>query len=160
MVKLNNAMLRYILLSNNYDELKINQKVDEFSQKISPSIKIIDECVVIMDFNNEMKQEGLNHNWVLSQYGDYSGYEASCNEMRIGDYINIDNIQPAPFVLRLLENMKSILKIKCSQFNFVLIGVIKADEIEIRFHSLHQNENGWLSEDIDEYKEAIIILTV
>lgn len=110
MVKLNNAMLKNIISTNNYDEVKINQKVDEFSQKVFSFIKVIDECVVIVDFHNEMKQGELNYDWILSQYGDYSGYEASCNEMRISDYIDINKIQPAPFILRLLENLKSILK--------------------------------------------------
>ena len=160
MVKLNNEMLKYMITTNNYDEVKINQKVDEFSEKIFSFIKVIDECVVIVDFNNEMNHGGLNHDWILSQYGDYSGYEASCNEMRISDYIDINNIQPAPFILRLIENLKLILKRKCPQFNFVLIGIIRTDVIEIRFHSLRYNEKGWLSEDIDEYKEAIIMLTV
>ena len=140
--------------------MKINQKVDEFSEKIFSFIKVIDECVVIVDFNNEMKQGGLNYDWILSQYGDYSGYEASCNKMRISDYIDINNIQSAPFILRLIENLISILKRRCPQFNFVLIGIIKTDEIEIRFHSLRQNEMGWLSEDIDEYKEAKVIVSV
>jgi hypothetical protein len=153
-------MLKYIISTNNYDEVKINQKVDEFSQKVFSFIKVIDESVVIVDFHNEMKQGGLNYDWILSQYGDYSGYEASCNEMRISDYLDINNIQPAPFILKLFENLKSILKKKCPQFNFVFIGIIKTDEIEIRFHSLRNNEKGWLSEDIDEYNEAIVIVTV
>lgn len=160
MVKLNNAMLKHIILTNNYDEVRINQKVDEFSEKVFSSIKMIDECVVIVDFNNEMKQGGLNHDWILSQYGDYLGYEVSCNEMRVSDYIDINNIQPAPFILRLIENLKLILKRKYPQFNFVLIGIIITNEIEIRFHSLRHNEKGWLSEDIDEYKEGILIETV
>ncbi len=148
-------MLKYIISTNNYDEVRINQKVDEFSEKVFSF-----ECVVIVDFNNEMKQGGLNHDWILSQYGDYSGYEASCNEMRVSDYIDINNIQPAPFILRLIGNLKSILKRKYPQFNFILIGIIKSNEIEIRFHSLRHNEKGWLSENIDEYKESIVIATV
>lgn len=159
MVKINDAMLKCIISTNNYDEVKINQKVNEFSQKIFSFIKVIDECVVIVDFNDEMKQGGLNYDWILCQYGDYSGYEASCNEMRISDYVDIDNIQPAPFILRLIKSLKSFLKRKCPQFNFILIGIIKTDEIEIRFHSLRHNEKGWLSEEIDEYNEAIVVVT-
>lgn len=153
-------MLKYIILSNNYDEEKIIQKVDEFSEKVFSTIKMIDECVVIVDLNNEIKQGVLNYDWILSQYGDYAGYEASCNEMRVSDYIDIDNIQPIPFILRLIEKLKSILKKTYPQFNFVLIGIMKTEEIDIRFHILRHNEKGWLSEDIDEYKEAIVIDTL
>lgn len=160
MVKLNNAMLKYIILTNHYDEVRINQKVDEFSEKVFSTIKMIEECVVIVDFNNEMKQGVLNYDWILSQYGDYSGYEASCNEMRVSDYIDIDNIQPTPFILRLIEKLKAILKKMYPKFNFVVIGIIKSKEIEIRFHMLRDNEKGWLNEAIDDYNEAIIIGTV
>ncbi|WP_156476420.1 hypothetical protein [Clostridium sp. Marseille-P299] len=37
---------------------------------------------------------------------------------------------------------------------------VTANETEIRFHCLRHNEKRWLSEDIDEYKEAIVIASV
>jgi hypothetical protein len=157
MVKMNNEMLKFIISINSYDEESINLKVDEFSQKVFSTIKLIDDCVVIVDYHNEMKQGVLNYDKILSRYGDYTGYEASCNELRISDFIEIKNFEEAPFLLRLLNNLKTFLNNRYPQYNFVIIGCIKKSEIELRFHILRKNEESWLSEDIDEFNEAIIV---
>lgn len=157
LVKLNNEMMKCIISTNSYDAEKITQKVDEFSRKVFSTIKLIDDCIVVLDFHNRRENGKLNYDKIVSLHGDYTGYEAFCNEMRISDYIDVNGFETVPFILRLIENLKSVLMKMYPQFHFVLIGIINAKETEIRFHMLRKNELGWLSENIDEYKEATIV---
>lgn len=160
MIKINNKMREYILEANNFSEEDINNKVKQFSDQIFSTIKAIDETVVIIDLQNEMEQEGLNHGGILELYGDYTGYEASCNDVRVNDYIDIDDVAPFPFVLRLFESLENLLKQRYPQFQFVLIASIEEKYITIRFHVLREEEGGWLSEDIDGYEEAILVYII
>ncbi|WP_310605489.1 hypothetical protein [Anaerosporobacter sp.] len=93
-------------------------------------------------------------------YGDYTGYEAFCNEIRVKDFIEIPKINSMAFLLNAMEALKQYLETNFSKHSFTIIGSLEDTEINLRFHKIRQEEESWLSEDIDSYSEAIIVYTI
>lgn len=159
MMKLNNKMIRYILSVETKDKT-VDKKVDTFAKLVFVKIKLVDDMVIIVDIEDEMEKEKLDYDFILEQYGDYTGFEAFYNEMRVMDYIDIGNANLATLLLGIVEELKVYLNKMFPPYSFIIIGSINKGQVNLRFHILRQDEIGWISDDIDLFDEAILVSTV
>lgn len=143
MMKLNNEMVRYIL-SMEINDKTIDKNVVDFAELVFTKIKLINDMIIVVDIKNEMEKEDLDYNSILKQYGDYTGFEASYNEMRVMDYIDIGNANPANMLLKITNELKVYLNKLFPQYSFTIIGSINKGQVSLRFHMLRQDEIGWI----------------
>jgi len=161
MIKLNRKMEQEIHLLQCSDNELVLKKVDEFSMDVFPKIKLVDNQLVVVDYNNQLEDNMLNYEWITSTYKDFTGYEASCNKMRLSDYIHLEGIPIWPFMINYLDRLKRELRENYPQFGFTIIVQLQDVDTEIRFHVTRENEIGWLVEDLDEYSDdAILVCTI
>ncbi|CAM2897755.1 hypothetical protein HAHI6034_01790 [Hathewaya histolytica] len=123
-----------------------------------PNFKEVHDCIII-DMNNEINVENVNFKRILSMFRDRTGYEASCNEIRINDYIDYsDEIGILQLAEIIVDTWKYKLKIEYPQYKFCIILSFREGYVTMRFHVIRENENSWLKADLDEYKnEAIMV---
>ena len=158
MIKLNNKMEQAIHLLQYTDNDLVLKKVDEFSKRVFSKIKLVDNQIVVIDYNNKLKDNMLNYEWITSTYKDFTGYEASCNKMRLSDYIHLEGIPIWPFMINYLDRLKRELRENYPQFGFTIIVQLQDVDTEIRFHVTRENEIGWLVDDLDQYSDAAILV--
>lgn len=116
--------------------------------------------VIIVDIEDEMEKEKLDYDFILEQYGDYTGFEAFYNEMRIIDYIDIGNANLATLLFGIVE-LKIYLNKMFPQYSFIIIGLINKGQVNLRFHMLGQNEIGWISDVlICSMKQFLLVQSV
>ena len=121
----------------------------ELVREISASTKLIHDCLVY-DKENEIDENKINFNKLLEMYGDKTGYEVSCNEIRIEKEL----ISKSHFFF-LVNELDRELEEKFSRKVVIYIQELE-DSFDLRFHSLRENEKKWLSENLDEYDNPII----
>lgn len=96
----------------------------------------------------------------MEQYGDYTGFEAFYNEMRIIDYIDIGNANLATLLFGIVE-LKIYLNKMFPQYSFIIIGLINKGQVNLRFHMLGQNEIGRISDVlICSMKQFLLVQSV
>lgn len=124
---------------------------------IFPNTKRVHDCIII-DNRNEVIPEKVNYNRVMSMYGDQIGYKASCNEVRISDYINegkrIDEVRLAQIVI---QGWRYKLKKEYPQDNFWIDLICTNDYTTLRFYLCRDSTKGWLKEDLESYLEEAIL---
>lgn len=136
--------------------IKINP--GKLSTIMLPRFKEVYDCIII-DMNNEIKEENINFKRILSMFGDRTGYEVSCNEIRINDYIDYSDefavIQLAEIIM---DTWKYKLKSEFPKYRFCIILSFSEGYATLRCHAVRENEGSWLKGDIDEYKDSAIIV--
>jgi hypothetical protein len=110
--------------------------------------------------NNEIIVENINFGRMLSKFKDKTGYEASCNEIRINDYVDYYSDEVA--LLQLAEIIMTAWEYKLRtaypQYKFCMILSFNDGYATMRFHIIRENENPWLKADLNGYKnEAIMV---
>ncbi|CAH8767604.1 hypothetical protein [Paenibacillus dendritiformis] len=125
-----------------------------------PNIVEIRGCF-ILDLEGELNAENINWDMVMKFHKDKTGYEASCNELRVNDYIkDIDmtknNILICAF--QIMEGWEDQLR-KCFPGHKFLI-VLSCDDqyATLRFYKERPEEKSWLSYNLDEYKDQGIMV--
>lgn len=136
--------------------IKIN--TDNLSKIMIPNLKEVHNCIII-DMNNEINEENINFKRILSMFKDRTGYEASCNEIRINDYIEYYNpIAVLQFAEIIMDTWRYKLKMDYPQYKFCIILNFSEEYVTIRFHIIRENESSWLKADLDKYEhEAIMV---
>ncbi|HAG42625.1 MAG TPA: hypothetical protein DCL31_03625 [Clostridium sp.] len=109
--------------------------------------------------NNGIKEENINFKRILSMFGDRTGYEASCNEIRINDYIDCsDEFSVIQLAEIIMDTWKYKLKTEYPKYRFCIILSFIEGYATLRCHVVRENESPWLKDDLDEYEyEAIMV---
>ncbi|WP_148347167.1 hypothetical protein [Clostridium butyricum] len=149
MIEINENMKKLIESSKNinYNIEKLNDKVNKFII----GTKLIKNCV-ILDFNNELNESNINVERILRINNDWTGYESNCNEVEI-DYSDV----PLNYIEKFANTLCYELKKKYEGRKFCII-IIADEKINVRFHTYRKEEGMWLSEDINQYDEPILLL--
>ncbi|WP_458104638.1 hypothetical protein M1D69_02905 [Bacillus sp. PK3-037] len=139
------------------------KKVDLSNLKdiITPNIVKVDDCF-ILDLEDEFTDSStINWNRILKMYGDKTGYEASCNELRINDYLDYNDLSDEEillYALQVMDGWEHHLKEKFPEHKFVVIISIDEGFATLRFYKYREEESSWLKPDIEEYRtEAILV---
>lgn len=152
--KMNNLLKKIDI--NNISDTNIN--LNQLFKLIKPTFKIIHGCLII-DNNDEVEPSKVNLERILKIHGDKTGYEASSNEMRINDFINSEtnefkNVLAIGFMI--LDIWSIRLKDSYPNYRFCLIISSHEELVTLRFHQIRDDENNWLSDDLESYEEAAI----
>ncbi|PRS08678.1 hypothetical protein C6W22_10860 [Bacillus atrophaeus] len=144
-------------------DLSNTKKVDLSNLKdvISPNIVKVDDCF-ILDLEYELTESPtINWNRILKMYGDKTGYEASCNELRINDYLDYSDLSVEEiliYALQVMNGWENHLNEKFPEHKFVVVLSIDEGFATLRFYKYREEESSWLKEDIEEYgNEAILV---
>ncbi|RRJ65496.1 hypothetical protein EHV15_23190 [Paenibacillus oralis] len=156
------------ILSNKMKE--IIEKVDLESNDVNflglenivdPNIVEANGCL-ILDIDHKLNVDKIDWHRVLKFHGDFTGYEASCNELRINDYLPDTTDKESIFRIAYTVMNKWAEKLKKSypDFQFVIILSYDFEYATLRFHTLRQDEASWISDDIEHSEQAIFIKKV
>ncbi|MGG1221017.1 hypothetical protein ABE236_26675 [Priestia endophytica] len=141
-----------------FDEINIEAvDISGIENIVTPNIVNINECY-ILDLENELSSKNINWNRLMKMHGDRTGYEASCNELRINDYVDDNKTRDEILIygLRSLHSWKDKLKRDYPNQKFVLILSVNEKFVTLRFHAKREGEN-WLSSDLERYQESILV---
>lgn len=162
--------------------LRMNKRMDNLIEKISdcectdavisiekicrllcPDFKEIDGTILLSLQEYEIP-ERIDISKIKQVYGDITGYEFSCNEIRINDYIDYREDQSICILRFALQLQKSwALKIKSEypEYNFSFILSYDNEYVTLRFHKIRIEEEHYLSLDLNSYTdEAILVIDI
>ncbi len=158
LIRTNKNMIELLKKTKIKKEEVIKINTDNLAKIMIPNFKEVHDCIII-DMNNEINVENVNFKRILSMFRDRTGYEASCNEIRINDYIDYsDEIVVLQLAEIIMDTWKYKLKTEYPQYKFCIILSFSEGYVTMRFHVVRENESSWLKADLDEYKhEAIMV---
>ncbi len=145
------------------EEQSNTNKVDLSNLKniISPNIVKVDDCF-ILDLEYELTDNPtINWNRILKMFGDKTGYEASCNELRINDYLDYNDLSDEEillYALQVVDGWEYHLKEKFREYKFVVILSIDEGFATLRCYKYREEESSWLKADIEEYENESILI--
>lgn len=136
----------------------IEMNTDNMAKILYPYISEVHDSVII-DINKEIDPEKVNFEKVLLMFQDRTGYEASCNEIRINDYVDCpDEIAILKTAIIIMNVWKNRLLLEYSKYKFCLILSFSDGYATLRFHVLRKNEHPWLKKDIEEYIDTALLV--
>ena len=159
MKKFNHSMKSLLKDINTKEQNIIKTNLNELEKIINPKIIEIHDCI-ILDLNNTIINKNINFNFILEIFGDRVGYEASCNEIRINDYIisgSFNSIIKLSF--KIIEILKDKLKSKYPNDKFCIIFSSDKEVVTLRFYKIRKDEKTWLNEeDLEKYTEEALMV--
>ncbi|MDA1476423.1 hypothetical protein [Bacillus changyiensis] len=144
-------------LCNDLNAIK-NIDVSQIENIKTPNIVESGECF-ILDIKNNLDTENINWERVMKFHRDKTGYEASCNELRVNDYIqNTDETTVLLYAFQTMDGWEKQLKDRFPQHKFILILSYDQGYATLRFHKKREDESNWLSADLEKYKQQAILV--
>lgn len=143
-----NEMMELILKGEENQEC--DSQIDEIIYEIIDKSKIIRNCI-IYDKDGTLKEDNINLSKIIYFFGDWTGYEVSCNEL----IFERQKILPNYF-LSLANKLSYLLSQKYVGKKIVIYISLSDDEIELRFHTYREDEGLWLDEDLNKYDKPIL----
>lgn len=130
----------------------LNLSTKKISKLMHPNIKEIYECILI-DIKDELDEHRIDIEHVLQRYGDRTGFEASCNEFRINDFVEYESeLEILNLALLTMDSWENELKCKFPSYKFCLILDFDDGYATLRFHKKRNDEKNWLTDDLEGYK--------
>lgn len=147
-------LLNYISTYSNTEELQLS--IQQLKVLFSPPLKIVKDCIIITEESIDKLEKSFNN--AIKMYMDKTGYEASNTETRINYYFEneISVETGTQIALMVIEIWALKLKQLEPYSQFCLIMCSDEEHVEIRFHKVRDDENSWLSEDLEEYKDGAV----
>lgn len=132
--------------------------IQQFHFKILNNISMVNECIIYNPKN--LQEEDINWKSVLKTLNDFTGFEASSNDIRLGDYLELNNVNQIELAYIMVDELSIYLKEKYPTRVFVLVAQVNMnddDNILLRFYQKRENEV-WIDIDnLDEYNENLLI---
>lgn len=123
--------------------------LQDLAKMIVSDTKIIYDCLVY-DKEGAIDETRINFNRIMMMYGDRTGYEVACNEIRLDKEI-LSKSQIPSFLIELDREFITKFSKK------VVIYIQELDDVlELRFHFLRENEKLWLSDNLNGYDNPIV----
>lgn len=144
--------------SKSYSEISLD--VIHNHSVIHPNFKKLKGCI-ILDNGDEVNESNFEIERLLGFYGDRTGIEASCNEIRLNDYFSQENLneeQQVQLGLLVIDSWKVALSKLISPDDCSFILTTQDGYTTIRMHVNRVAETSWLDEELETYDEAIVIL--
>ena len=159
-MKIYNQNMKALLKDVNIKKQNIIKiDLNKLEKIINPKIIEVNDCI-ILDLNNTIIEKNINFDFILKTFGDKVGYESSCNEIRINDYIisgSFNSIVKLSF--KIIEILKDRLTSKYPNDKFCIIFSSDNKYVTLRFYKIRKYEKTWLNEkDLDKYKQEAIMI--
>lgn len=145
MLRANDLMKKKIQEANSGENLPESAVL----QSIVDKTKLINDCI-IYDADGTLREEKINFDRALRFNGDWTGYEAGCNELRF----DLEELEPSCFTA-FANSLSLSLSQKYNRSVAVYISLYE-DSVDVRFHTYREYEIPWLVEDLNEYDEPIL----
>ena len=149
---LNTKMKNIIYDRINSEDLR--DHISEFCDNYLSKTKIIRDCI-IYDQEGNLSEDKINFERILKLYGDWTGYEASCNEIRLTDYLDL-NKENIGNIIDVFNHLKEGLLNMYPNRKFCIIFSMDESDITVRFHTYREVEGLWISEDLESYDNPIL----
>lgn len=150
--------MRYLLNKAKGTKEYIQMSTDNMSKILTPNFIEVYNCIII-DTNNEIKAENIDFERILLMFHDRTGYEASCNEVRLNDYIDCSDemgvLKTAEIIMKVWEKK---LVMEYPQYRFCIILSFSEGYAKLRFHMIRENEKSWLKSDLETYKDEALMV--
>ena len=150
--------MKYLLNKANGTKEYIKMSTDNMSKILTPNFIEVYNCIII-DTNNEIKAENIDFERILLTFQDRTGYEDSCNEVRLNDYIDCYDemglLKTAEIIMKVWEKK---LVSEYPQYRFCIILSFSEGYATLRFHMIRENEKSWLKSDLETYKDEAIMV--
>ena len=134
----------------NDEEQECSEQTTELLKNIVAETKLVRNCMGY-DKAGNLKEENIDFDGILEIVGDWTGYEAGCNELRLP----LQSIQPEQY-LAFAEGLGRLLSDTYGGRECAVYLLLVDDEIELRFHTIRENEPLWLDENLDAYDCPIL----
>ncbi|WP_219836079.1 hypothetical protein [Paenibacillus sp. R14(2021)] len=157
----------------NRSNKKLNQFLDgmgkykfhehtELINIVWPTFIEVEGCILLQ---NDLKPDRtINIEFVLKQFGDRSGFEASESHVHMIDVSSFFIKQPLEglrFAMKLVDMWVVKLKLDFPDYSFLIILSFDGGDSIIRFHRIREDEEPWINiERIDEYKDEGISIRI
>ncbi|MGG4197282.1 hypothetical protein [Paenibacillus sp. UNC217MF] len=138
------------------------QEHTELIELIWPTFIEVDGCVIIQkDSESERK---LNLDFILSQFGDRTGFEAAESHVHMRDvskFFEENPIEGLRFAKKVVSMWAAKLKLDFPNYRFLIILTFHGDDSIVRFHKLRNNEPLWVNiEKLENYKNEGILVEI
>lgn len=145
-------LLENIAALSDEEELQIN--LQQLKELLFPPFKQVKDCIIMSKKPIDVLELAYDNSIKLNM--DKTGYEACCSETRINTYFKggISTEAGTKIALIVLEIWALRLKELQPDSRFCLIIFSDESCVEIRFHKIHEGENMWLDEEIENYKDG------
>ncbi|MDE7312393.1 MAG: hypothetical protein K2N87_12370 [Eubacterium sp.] len=131
-------------------EQECSANTTELLHAIVDKTKLVRNCIVY-DKAGDLEEDDIDFDSILQMVGDWTGYEAGCNELRIPK----QSIPPDQY-LALTEGLGRMLSDKYGGRDCAVYLSLMEEEIDLRFHTIRENEVLWLDENLDNYDCPIL----
>lgn len=148
MTKINSAMRTY--LSENSRETK-DFSVEDFVSKILDNTKPYFDFILYCPTNDVFFNQ-IDIEKIYKFFGDKTGYEASVNEVSIGN----GEYNPSQ-IIELSQKLINGLNSVFSNRNFCVIVSVDEKRTNVRFHTIRSDEPLWCDIDVEKYQEPVLI---
>lgn len=152
--------MKQILERSKVDENKIVDLLSGIQNVMNPKFKNIHGCLII-DNEDALTEEKVNIQRILNMYGDKTGYEASCNEVRINDFLEDEGLTENELIqlgLIIADKWREKLGKSFQKNQYVFILVSNEGYVTLRFHMKRDEEKEWLNYDLEKYQEAVAVM--
>lgn len=153
----NSKMKKLLEYSSNYQSTEeINLNMQQLKQLFSPLLKKVKDCIIITE--KEIDKLEIAFDNMIKMYGDKTGYEASNTETRINCYFEneISTVAGTQIALMVIEIWGLRLKQMEPNSQFCLIMCSDEEHVEIRFHKVREDEDRWLSDNLEVYSDEAV----
>ena len=155
-MKMNQKMICLIESRSNENKSEILQfEFVKLKDLFFQNFVTVADCVIISNQSQQLLTKQFDN--ALKMYLDKTGYEAGNTEIRINDFLE----NPIS-VLDAIE--LAFLVIECWAFQLInrdirsktcFILSCDGDYVTLRFHITRENENMWLMDSLEDYKEPV-----
>lgn len=162
MLRVNKRMENLIEKVSKYECTNEKMSIESICKLISPEFKEIDGFFLLC-FDGEEIPKRINVDKVIQVYGDRTGYECSCNEIRLNDYIDYvegNSICVLKFALQLQKSWEIKVKSEYPEYKFCFILTYDEEYATLRFHKIRDEEEPYLLPDLESYSEDAIFLNI
>lgn len=136
------------------EKLEMNTK--SLKALFLPPFKQVRDCIIISEKSaNELE---ANFPKAIKIHTDKTGYEAGNTETRINCCFENEISITAGIQIALMAIEIWAIRLKQMEPDSEFCFIMCSDEqhVEIRFHKLREDEIGWLSDDIEGYKDEAV----
>lgn len=129
---------------------------------LNPEFKELDG-VIFVDLPWNRIPDELNIDYLIQEYGDLTGCESSCNELRLNSYIDYpegNGLGVLKFAIQLQKCWAYKIKSDYPKHEFCFILAYSDEFATLRFHKIRE-KSMFLVEDLESYEEeAILVMTI
>lgn len=147
MIKINQFIEQYLLENNQFDV----ERLSEFREIYADKLIIKDDLLILDKYTSDIEIPPY------FEFFDATGIECHYSKIHLDSYMDFHSIgECVQYSLIALKIVKeSIKKLTNTKFR-IIISISNIEDITIRCHLLRSGEN-WLSDNIDDYTEGIIV---